>query len=417
MAQAWRRAADGHIDQLFECHWPVTDDARLERLRAAGPWIVMPDCRGSLLWLDIPSRDREQAERALPFALEEYLLDEPGELHATLGPRPEKTPAGWQWPVLLVERAWREELLERLDHDGIRPAGLVHPLDLEPWPEAPEEWNVIPAGPEPRDAGPLRLVQGPHAGFLLPGDGHSLVDRLADVIGRLPDRERPARLVCHGLDPEQARRLGERLTEAESEHAIAVANRPLPERPGCWFRAIETGRPISAVETAGGLPRRDRRRAWTGAGALALALAAALLGLRLAEGWQAAGQADMLEARIEADFRAALPDTRMVNPRIQIQQAVERLEGSGDAASAFLPLVTAMGRSLNDSGAVLSSLDYRDGRLLADWRGDDYERLQAAAGRLRDDPRVSIRNLDASVEQGRAEMHIELALRDAEGRS
>lgn len=411
MTHVWRRAADGRIELLFGGDWPITDSATLAALRATTPWIVMPDSRGSLLWVDIPSRDREQARRALPFALEECLLDDPSQFHASLGPRPRKSSKGWKWPVLLVERAWRDSLLEQLGNEGIRPAGLVHPLDLEPQPHSPGEWSVTPAEPDQDDA-TLRLVQGPHAGFVLPADGRPAGDRMAEMLIRLPETERPIQLTCHGLNAEDAHRLSGLLAGSGTDNGIAVVSHPMPERPAHWFTAIEKGLPISATETAGELHNRGRRRAWVGVAGLAVMLAMSLTGLRFVEGWQAARQANVLETKIETDFRAALPDTRMVNPRVQVEQAIEQLGQSTEATSTFVLLVTLMGQALENSHARIKQLNYQDGRLQADWQGEDYERLQAATDRLRNNARITIMDMNASVEQGQAHMHIELGVSD-----
>ncbi len=402
----WRRRGDGNTEMLFDGTWPSADSDAIAALRATPPQVIMPDHQGSLLWVEMPTRRREQAQRALPYALEEWVLDDPSRLHTTLGPSPQRSNEGWQWPVLLVDAAWRRELLEQLADLNIHPAALVHPLDIEPQPDEPGQWRVMLAD---QAAGPVRLVSGRHAGFVLPADDRTIEQRVAETITRLPETERPTRLRCDGCAQETVERLAA-LLSATSDEGIAVEPGPEPRRPATWFHALETTVPLSAVESRTARQGRQQRRGWATVVVLAIVLLAAVTGLRFAEGWQAARQADALEARIATDFRAALPDTRLVNPRVQIKQAVEQLNGGGakEGGNAFLPLVAAMAEAMQGSAARLTRLDYQDDRLAADWEGPEYDRMQQAAEQLRGDPRVAVEHMDAAVEQNRARMQITL---------
>lgn len=402
----WRRHGDGNTDMLFDGTWPSADSDAIAALRATPPRVIMPDHQGSLLWVGMPTRRREQAQRALPYALEEWVLDDPARLHATLGSPPQRSGEGWQWPVLLVDAAWRRELLERLAELDIHPAALVHPLDIEPQPDDPGQWRVVPTD---QVAGPVRLVSGRHAGFVLPADDRAIEQRVAEAVTHLPETERPTRLSCDGCARETVERLAALLSTA-SDEGIAVEPGPEPRRPATWFDALESTAPLSALESRTDRQGRRQRRDWVTVTVLAILLLTAVTGLRFAEGWQAARQADALEARIATDFHAALPDARLINPRVQIEQAVEQLNGDGEkeGGNAFLPLVAAMAEAMQGSDARLTRLDYQDDRLTADWEGPDYDHMQEAAEKLRGAPRVAVEHMDAAVEQNRARMQITL---------
>ena len=405
-AQLWRLRDGQTAECLYEGPWPIEDPAILSVMRTMPPWVVMPDHRGSLLWLDIPSRRREQARRALAFALEDWLIDDPAEMHATLGTQPLQDGERWRWPVLLVESRWRNELLQALDAMGVQPRALVHPLDIEPRPDASGEWVVT----RDSDRDLLRVIQGRHAGFILPPDGRSVAERLLDAIEHLPAAERPKRLRCDGIAIEEIERLADRLTTPASEE-IAVESGPAPRRPANWFEALANGTAISAFERPEASGAGLSRHAGTLV-PLVLLLLAALVGLRVAEGWQASRQIEALDRRITADFRAALPDTRLVNPRVQIEQALENRTGNGDlmASRAFLPLLASVTAAMRGSDSHIERLNFESGRMDTHWRGPDYDRMQEGADRLRDDDRVRVTQVDAAVEGESARMQLTLEL-------
>lgn len=425
--QVWRQT-DGEIECLLAGEQLEADSAAAAALRAQPPWVVMPAAQSSLLWLTLPTRRRDQAERALPYALEEWTLDNPAQLHATLGARPERDETSWRWPVLLVDAEWRRSLLDWLDQLGISALALIHPIDLEPVVQPGEWWASLPVGPN----GPIWVAHGRHAGLRLPPGTASAEQRLADTLNLLPAAERPDTLYCVGWGEAAGPRLAallsqdHQLDDQVDDHLddqnsdplrdISIRIEPAVAQPASWFETIATGRPLlSAIETKA-VGRRGRQSSqWKLVGALAILLLVSSTGLHLMEGWQAARQADLLEQRIEIDFQQALPGSRLVNPQVQIEQALAELSpASALAGPTFLELVAAIAEAMQESPDQpapirLVRLDYNGKRLDARWESDDYDRLQQALQRLRGLPVQQVVSVDAAVEGDQAHMELSLA--------
>jgi len=93
-----------------------------------------------------------------------------------------------------------------------------------------------------------------------------------------------------------------------------------------------------------------------------------------------------LQARIEATFRTAMPGTkRVINPRVQMQQQLDRLQRGSGSGAGFLVLLGKTGSVLKGvPGVELGGVSFRTGRLDLDLKITDLQSLdrlkQALAG-------------------------------------
>ena len=80
--------------------------------------------------------------------------------------------------------------------------------------------------------------------------------------------------------------------------------------------------------------------------------------------YQLSRESEQLQARIEETFRKAMPGTqRVVNPRVQLQQELDRLQGR-QSGGGFLVLLGKTGAVLKDvSGVEIGGVSFRAGRL------------------------------------------------------
>ncbi len=406
--QLWQRSGHDQPRLLGEGAW---DQPEMQSaLAAAGQrgdalWIVMPASWGSLLSVPIPSRRREQALQALPFAVEDLVTDAVEDLHLTLGATPARTETGYLWPVLVVDRGRRESLLARLEEIGLRPQGMVHPLDLWPQPAA-RQWQVYALG----DGMPLHVVTGAHAGFVLPTAGdpwHALAEILPD--SDTGDALRPERLMVAGLsDP------------SVDLDDVSVEQGPRPDWPALWHDSVERAQPLSGVEPIDAGQRRRQRRLWLWVAVLLVLLGVTLTVQQGVEGWQAARHSKELQAQIRKDFHAALPDVRrLVNARVQIEQA---LAAQGDSAgrAVFLSAMQALAQALRDGQAKdatirLAHVRFAQGRLVADLTGKQYDVLQAMLSDLQKQSGWTVERIDSGVEGEQAHMRLGMTRNTAGG--
>lgn len=231
-------------------------------------------------------------------------------------------------------------------------------------------------GWSPQAAWPLGMAAtGPGAwacGDILCAVGERGFVELAcdDSLGDWLDLVAPGQtLPLQALDPRPAR--DARLKQVARFSQAVVPLRP-PPGPGFLHGELAP-------------PRRPP--AWARHFAPAVRLAAASLALlclvaAVQLGWHA-WQARQLRAEIAARFRAALPQTAMVDPvrQLGLQLATARRAAGQLAADDFLALAETLGE-VAEGGLQVHELDYRDGQLQvrAQFSAEVAAQLASAAG-------------------------------------
>jgi len=294
----------------------------------------------------VPVAQRARARTAIPWALEDRLVDDVEALHFALGERHDTG----EWSVAVVARRTLDAWLERCARAGIQPVSArPEPLAL-PAPEA-GEWVAL------EESGAVIVRTADDGGFACePG-------MLALVTGA---REKPARI----------RRLGT----------------PVAEWPPELTAALEAAEPVddpAAVFTGGGgiellqgpYSRRERTgrqlRRWRLPAAIGAALLVAV-GIHLALEYAALGAREaQLRERMQAVFQQTLPDVQEVrDPRAQMAARLRSLRGEGDGGADFAGLLARAGGVLAEgSGARLTGLTWRGGTLELEIAADDLQVL------------------------------------------
>ncbi|MGC9456360.1 MAG: type II secretion system protein GspL [Halothiobacillaceae bacterium] len=355
---------------------------------AAALDVLMPASWCTLLTVRIPTRQRAQALKALAFAVEERVASDPEQLYLVLGDRADS--AG-DWPVLAVDRAARANLLEELAAVSLRPARLVCEIEAVP-AGAPGTWQVLPL--------PDRTLvrSGERVGFAVPGsDLGPWLDSMA-------------------VEPEQAINL---LVASDASEAAQACLESLAGRDsvqveqtdrtvmGLLGAGLAANRPLNAYAPP---PDRLLRRAWANWGlaaglALALGVVIALEDLLRTE--QALARNAALNEQVETLFRQALPEAqRMVNPRVQIEQALAALDGSGEQAD-FLALLAAVGDALPDDGRLtLERLEYGPRGLETSVSAGNYAAIESLLSRLGDVPGIAVELAGSRASEGQSEARI-----------
>lgn len=369
--------------------------------------VILSDHGVGRLLVPIPSSKRHQALQALPFALEELAAaEDPAQLHVVLAERP-LTPG--HWPVLLVDAARRTRILEQLEASGVTAFAMVALADLLPSPE-PETFTVWR---EPfTDL--IVVVTGPYQGFVLPPAVDGVGDpeaRVGAVLARLADR--PKQVQFHDADP-----TGTASPTPEGWPTdIARVSAPAPgeaDWPAIWRQGLAGNQPLSAVTPPRQAEARLLQRRW---GQVAM-VAGVMLGLvmvgQVVSTWQMARQADALQAQVVQDFHAALPQAkRLVNARVQLQQALDQLD-AGPERDGFLTTLAAFGKTLHDmrqkdGSLAIQSLRYADHQLTVEITGQQYAALQSLFDRLKTTGGLTVTRVDSGVDDGKAHMRLRLA--------
>lgn len=282
--------------------------------------LLVPGERVLLTEADMPSTDPARVARALPFALEDDLVEEPERVHCAAGP--------WVAPrrvsAAVVRASELRGWLDALAEAGVEPAHAVpDPLCL-PW----------------RD-GELHLAHEGDRVLVRWGEcrGLAIEAEAADaLVGMIADRAGGLRLVEHGAVDLAAL-------------ADGIADAPVDLLQGPFLpRALRAG-----------------WRRWRLPAALAAAAVLLLLGVRWAETRQLEQRVEVLETAVRDRFGEVFPEVRRVqaDPGPQIEARLRSLRGAGGAAGdTFTGLLGAVAPLLAASpGVTLQSLYYRDGSL------------------------------------------------------
>lgn len=304
-------------------HWRDDDGrAHSDSLAAFAAALAGRECvllvdaaRVTLLTLELPVADLRTARQAAPFAAEERLAQPLDELHFALAARGEG-----RYALAALERAWREALGEALRDASLEPR-LVLP-EACGLPRTQDGWTIALEG----DTALLRTA----AGEAFKTDLAGLAGLLPLLRQQLPGTARV--VVLANGEPEAWPR-------AALQGLEVVWRAPLS--PAEQLATLADEADLRLFETASMNAQRARAaRLWRAAAAVA---ALTVLAWPALLAWQHSVLEREERAQStanEALFRATFPDvTRLVNPRVQADQALAALRGGSTATPRLLDLL------------------------------------------------------------------------------
>jgi general secretion pathway protein L len=318
--------------------------------------VLWPAERATVLTVDVPARSREQLAKAVPFAVEDRLIDPLESLHLTF----DELPEGGQRVVALrrdLVRAWLDDLRGRgVEPDAARLDALALPM------------RAAAAGLAVDDdgAGGRRVLLRTAPGTVWAGLESELSDWFEVLAADLP---RPWQADLLG-------RASPAATPAEVEIRRPDAGRELLAVLAAEVAANRAGPELLVGDYTPARRGERGRRAVRWMLGLAATLAALLLADVLVANFALSRRADALAAAQMALHREAYPgapDTP--DPRARIEADLGRAApgaGRGDAlelVARVAPLVTRSTR------VALKSLEYRNGALEVALIGDGLAAL------------------------------------------
>lgn len=313
----------------------------------------------------VPSRKRSTWARAIPYALEDQVVEDIEALHFVLG----NTPDGdRRLPVAVVAHAALRAWMETCAQCGLTPAVVVPEPLLLPWQDG--DWSLLL---ENRRA-VARL--GRWDGFATERDTLGLL--LSQALAEAGDAK-PLRLRIWGV-----------ATAEFFEPALAEIERNIetgPLEPLQLFGA--TYQPGTALNLLQGIHGRQTQwgrwlRPWRAAAALAGLWLLIQGGAYLYENWRLRQEVVVLGTEMERVYKEAVPgSTRIVNPKVQLEARLRELRPSGAAGGTFLELLNHGGQPLiNFPDVILRGFNYHDSQLDLSLQGGDPAVLDQLRQRL-----------------------------------
>jgi general secretion pathway protein L len=310
--------------------------------------LVAPSEAVTLHRLALPSRKRSTWARAVPFALEDYLVEDIETLHFALGGAVD----GGYLPVAVVDRILLSAWLETCDQADLTPAAVVPDPLLLPWQN--DEWSVL------LEARRALVRTGRWEGFATERDNLALL--LAQALAEAGETK-----------PRRLRVWGAPATEL-AETGIELSLEDTPSEPLALFASgYQPATVLNLLQ--GGYSRQAHWGRWLRPWRAAAALAGMTLLVQIAgqvyDHWRLQREVTALRTEIERTFKDALPEaTRIVNPKVQMETRLRELAPSG--GSGFLELLYQGAQPLaHFPNVTLRGLGYRDGQLDLALEGGD----------------------------------------------
>lgn len=153
-------------------------------------------------------------------------------------------------------------------------------------------------------------------------------------------------------------------------------------------------------------------RRWMTAAAILLGLAVAIrVGVDAYDYVTLAKREAELDRRIETTLKQAFPDvTRVVDPRAQMMQRLEALQGRA-AGSGFLALLAAVADAVPGSGATVEEITFRDAVLLVTCTTSDFQALDELQQRFARHDGISVELVSSGSRENSVNGRFRLNLR------
>ena len=345
--------------------------------------VLVPGTECLLSQVKIPGRNRQKLLRAVPFALEEQLSDEVENLHFAVG----KPMADGAWPVVVISRQYMQALMDAIAVAGLDVQQVIS--ELQAIPAAENEITVLLDGE-------IALVRsGPYSGYVADSENLGLL-----LAAEPHDEEMPLpvlRLLLHehsqlpdtdayAAETQVQQFTGDPLNifaQGLDAHAINLLQGSF-SRSGEWLRMVQPWRATAALLLAG------------------LLVSTVVMGIDYV---RLGSESDQLRAEIEETFRKALPSvTRIVNPRVQMQQHLDQVQRGLGAGGGFLGLLARSGSVFKDmQGVEVQGVTFRAGRLDVDLAVsnlqllDELKQKLSQGGKLTGSPPSAYRPVKASA--------------------
>ncbi len=349
--------------------------------------VYLPGIEVLLSRVQLPSGRRSQLLRALPYALEDDLVQDVEEVHCVLGPRQDDN----HYIAAVIARETLQEWLDVLQQHGLRPRIMLPDTLLLPWQS--DTWHVW------CEEELAWIRSGPAEGYVCTRD--SLEFLLAQAIENSDTSPASLRLYhCDSIDETAlCTRLGLAVEKAASP--------PVDNMLGLLLQEDNT--PPTALNLlqdnfAPGSQLKQQLRPWFPVAALALVLLAISLAGNIIEYRRLDNLNQQLEQQIVKVFRQTFPDVkRVVNPQAQMKHRLRQLRGSSNSAGpSFNEMIAQVAPVLAKSEKLnITNLRFVQGQMQLKLELPDLQSLEKLKQALVDntDWKIELKSANATEDK------------------
>lgn len=343
-----RPAAQGTADTLGELTKTARNDGRIVAV-LPGEWVVTRR-------VSVPATSRRKAIAAIPYALEETLTEDIDELHfAVLAFEDGNALVG------VASRSVLRDAVERFLNAGMRVSAMV------------ADYQLLPIHPDAR-------ATVAHTG----GDRICMLD--ADGVGSVLDSESLV-LWWNSSGHEQSSIAVNRRSLAASltGQGATVSEWDIGRDFGAWLRHRPADADLPDLLSADLFPDSQGRggRGWAVAAILFGIAVAGRIGLDGYDYWQLEERNAALDGEIAALVTDNFPSiSRVVNPRVQLQQEIDALRTRAGGGDLFPALLQRVATAVPAVRAEVTDLSYREEALTVGCTTTQFSSLDALRERL-----------------------------------
>jgi len=351
--------------------------------------VLVPGEDVLLCQAEVPGQKRRLLAQAVPYALEEQLIDDVEAQHFALGAL-----SGDQVNVAVVSHEKMQLWLALLHQAGIEADQVVADVLTLPLPD--NSWQLLQINKR------LLLRCGEQAGMALDVDTASLsIKALLAEAGEA----KPASIQCQDLSG-----AGFSLPELD----VALEVEPASGLPVLFMAAAyQEQKAINLLQ--GQYSRRERIskywRPWRAAAVLLAGLIIVQFANGIADQQRLATEKTALKADIEQIYRQTFPEARkVVNAKVQMERALKSLRGGGSATSGgFSELLAQAGEQFKQSSNLnIQRLSYKNGQLDVALFIGDLQQLDQLKQRLVDKASMQVEIQSATAKGDRVEARLRI---------
>lgn len=335
-----------------------------EHARHARVHVWTPPSETVLTRVQLPTRSRAKILQALPYALEDQLVEEPEKLHFAYTHESDGALA-----VAITSRARIASWVSTLQGAGVRPASMCPATLALPW--TPDAWSLTFGDDE------IWLRSGAHSGFACPVSLASPPPLLVSVLQEAGALGRaPLRLVV--LRPPSA------FDAAAWNSALGIPVTADDTDP--WTSDAGTAAPLNLLqgEYAPAGQAHQYTRPLRPAIIMLAVLVIGAISVDVIEWLRLRGVHRGYVAEMHDIFRQSFPgEQAQYDPYAQMQRKLESLQARGSGPADLLPLLTRVAPMLQGQTDVkLRGLKYADRSLTLNFIVPSYQALDAFSSRL-----------------------------------
>lgn len=341
----------------------------------------------------MPTANRQRIMKALPFALEDQLVENIEDLHFAIGERD----AQGNVPAAVVSRKrmdeWRAQLKRaNLMADKYVPDCLVLPFSEDAWTLLRDgKRYLFRANRGDADAFPEDELEL-NAGFI---EKEAEEKEISQLNFYHDDGREESGLPLNSLIEINLHACQNGLLGMVGEHGISVQGQ-INLLQGDYSRREQWGK---------------YWRPWRLAASLALVWFVMELGMGMAENAKLRAQDDALHEQIVQIYKDTFPDARKVpNPKVQMEQQLTRLrEGGAGDEHTFLELLIAAGPPFrNAAGVELRSVRFKNGTLDVELEAPSLQALDKLKQQLANQAKMEVEIQSAASKDNKVQGRLQI---------